>query len=153
MLHKVKTSFKFIVIMCDPKLLYILIRCFIQEKRSICKDGAFIPSQLYSSGIEQLRQLPLGWSLHLNCLLPPFVPSRSLDRLINIVAKINIQISYCTRPKIDNAFNIQQIYFICHLLGFASFGNPDLSIYYKTGNMDICFSSRHLLIPVQKHYF
>ena len=122
MLHKVKTSFKFIVIMCDPMLLYILIRCFIQEKRSICKDGAFIPSQLYSSGIEQLRQLPLGWSLHLNCLLPPFVPSRSLDRLINIVAKINIQISYCTRPKIDNAFNIQQIYFICHLLGFASFG-------------------------------
>jgi len=68
-------------------LSYILNRCFIQEKRSICKDGAFIPSQFYSSGIEQLRQLPLGWSLHLNCLLPPFVPSQSLEGLINIVEK------------------------------------------------------------------
>jgi hypothetical protein len=65
-------------------LSYILNRCFIQDPfaRTVL---SFLVS--YSSGIEQLRQLPLGWSLHLNCLLPPFVPSQSLEGLINIVEK------------------------------------------------------------------
>jgi hypothetical protein len=119
MLHKVKTSFKFIVIMCDPSC-YIFNPLFHSGKRILLQGRSFH----FWSGIEQLRQLPLGCSLHLNCLLPSFVPSQSLDRLVNVVAKINILINYCTRPKIDNAFNIQQIYFICHLLGFVSFRIP-----------------------------
>lgn len=45
MLHKVKTLFKFIVVMCDPYVVIYFSPLFHSGKRSFCKDGPFIPSQ------------------------------------------------------------------------------------------------------------
>jgi hypothetical protein len=56
MLHKVKTLFKFKVIMCDPYVVIYINPLFHSGKKIILQGRSFHPV----SGFKQLRQLPLG---------------------------------------------------------------------------------------------